>query len=210
MRRLTLHQPNPRLCRATSIEKMEKFKYPPLRSFQANIRLTHLKPSQGIVTLSLFSASLEGRPAYEALSYTWGNINKRIEIRCNDQRVTIPQNLHDALRHLRYADRTRALWVDGICINQGDNSEKSAQIRLMPLIFETAQIILTWIGKADDRTLQTFSEIRRLAHSASVLNTDTESVPSHSEHGYTSERNAFRDISKDIFSILLRDWFQRI
>lgn len=183
---------------------MEGFIYPPLAqgSQQADIRLFHLRPLHDRVTLSLYSASLQDKPHYEAVSYTWGKRRKRKEIVCNDQLATVPENLYNALRNLRYVDRARTLWVDGICINQVDNSEKSVQIRMMPIIYEKAQTVLAWIGEADDRTQATFSEVRRLAV-ANDSGTDTGPVLS-------SNRNAFRDISKDLFSILQRDWFMRI
>ncbi len=181
---------------------MEGFGYLSLAqaSQEAEFRLLSLESRPDIVTLSLYPASLQDKPNYEALSYTWGDSKKRKEIRCNGQSATVPKNLYTALQNLRLPERHRTLWVDAICINQRDNSEKSSQIRIMPHIYQMAQTVLVWIGKADDRTRRTFSEVRRLAATPKA---DTDPI-------YSSDGGAFSGISRDLSSMLLRDWFKRI
>lgn len=190
---------------------MEGFSYSPLAhgSQQGNIRLLSLEPRDDRVTLSLFPASLEDKPYYEAISYTWGDRNKRKEIRCGDQLVTVPENLYDALRHLRYTDRVRTLWVDAICINQVDTVEKSVQIRIMADIYEKAQVVLVWIGKEDDETEQAFLEARRLAAAQRASNTE---LPTSQKISYNPDdhQSPFSGIAKGFLSIFRRDWFKRI
>lgn len=43
-------------------------------------------------------------------------------------RHAITKNLELALRHLRFKDRERTLWVDAVWINQNDMDEKGWQI----------------------------------------------------------------------------------
>ena len=172
------------------------------------IRLLRLETCDDIVTLSLCSASLEDQPRYEAISYTWGDTKKRKEIKCNDQLVTVSENLHDALRYLRHVDRARILWVDGICIDQANSTEKSAQIRFMPHIYEAAQTVLVWIGREDDQIQRAFSQARRLVAARETLNTG---YPNSANSSSTNNpQEPFSDISKDLFSILQRDWFRRV
>ena len=189
---------------------MEGFSYQPLAhgSQQGNIRLLSLEPRNDRVTLSLFSASLEHKPYYEAISYIWGDPKKRKEIRCGDQLVTVPENLHDALRHLQCTDRVRTLWVDAICINQVDTAEKSAQIRIMADIYEKAQAVLVWIGREDNETELAFSEARRLAAAQRASNTE----PASQKISYDPDdhQSPFSDIAKGFLSIFRRDWFKRI
>ena len=189
---------------------MEGFSYPPLAhgSKQGNIRLLRLEPRGDRVTLSLFSASLEDKPYYEAISYTWGDANKRKSIRCGDQLVTVSENLYDALRHLRCTDRVRTLWVDAICINQVDVAEKSAQICIMADIYEKAQAVLVWIGKEDDKTEQAFSEARRLAAAQRASNTELASQ--NISYNPDDHQSPFSGIAKGFLSIFRRDWFKRI
>ncbi|KAI1357439.1 hypothetical protein F5Y08DRAFT_163607 [Xylaria arbuscula] len=63
----------------------------------------------------------KGRPPYEALSYAWGPLSDTIDvIVVNGHVSTIPvtRNLEEGLRHLRYEDRPRTMWIDALCINQ--------------------------------------------------------------------------------------------
>ena len=191
---------------------MEGFNYPPIAQGQGSqhggIRLLSLEPYDGLVTVSLSSASLADQPYYEAVSYTWGDVSKRKGLKCDGRSATVPENLYNALRHLRCVDRVRTLWVDGICINQGDTVEKSAQIRMMPEIFETAQTVLVWIGKADDQTERAFSEARRLAAAqrASCIEPASLMLPS----GGVDPGSLTDPISKVLLSIFRREWFKRI
>jgi hypothetical protein len=79
-------------------------------------------------------------PRYEALSYTWGTMDNPTTAlveppgqvgRVVAMTLSIGQNLGTAFRYLRYADRTRTLWVDAICINQNDIYERNTQVKLM-------------------------------------------------------------------------------
>jgi len=55
-------------------------------------------------------------------------------------------NLFNALRRLRLPHEERRLWVDAICINQDDNTEKSHQVNLMSKIYSWTSRVLLWIG----------------------------------------------------------------
>ncbi|KIM93367.1 hypothetical protein OIDMADRAFT_137977, partial [Oidiodendron maius Zn] len=50
----------------------------------------------------------------------------------------ISSNLNLALHHLIEPGQSRNLWVDQICINQNDGSEKDTQVRLMGKIYGNA------------------------------------------------------------------------
>ncbi|KAH8588713.1 heterokaryon incompatibility, partial [Bisporella sp. PMI_857] len=43
----------------------------------------------------------------------------------------------------------RAIWIDALCINQGDLSEKSKQIPIMRCIYENAEQVIIWLGLED-------------------------------------------------------------
>jgi hypothetical protein len=71
---------------------------------------------------------------YEALSYAWGDEDPS-EYICltNDNephyicsRFHIKPNLYKALERLRLKDKERTIWVDAICINQEDLSERAS------------------------------------------------------------------------------------
>lgn len=64
---------------------------------------------------------------FEALSYVWGDFEDSTIILADDCIITVTKSLYTALRHLRYPDKSRTLWVDYICINQEDVVERNHQ-----------------------------------------------------------------------------------
>jgi hypothetical protein len=55
-------------------------------------------------------------------------------------------NLFSALVRLRKQDVPRTFWVDAICINQGDDAEKTHQLALMGRIYKEAARAVVWLG----------------------------------------------------------------
>jgi len=80
----------------------------------------------------LHTVSLEEEPSYRTLSYTWGPIEPKHVIQINAIEFEIGSNLYHALRRLR-AQRgdDLCIWIDAICINQANISEKNRQVPLM-------------------------------------------------------------------------------
>ena len=91
---------------------------------------------------------------YTALSYHWSTEISMHSISLHGHNFLIPQNLAAALRHLRHktGDGTISMWVDFLCINQADVSEKSLQIVRMRTIYERAARVLCWLGDEDDQS----------------------------------------------------------
>ena len=85
---------------------------------------------------------------YEALSYVWGDIRDSDTILVDSRTVFVTKSLETALRHLRYPDKPRTLWVDYVCINQEDILERSEQVAKMGSIYEQANSVLIWLGLA--------------------------------------------------------------
>jgi hypothetical protein len=54
--------------------------------------------------------------------------------------------------HLRQPWKLRELWVDAICINQEDNTEKGAQISLIGHVYFHATRVVVWLGLPDECT----------------------------------------------------------
>ena len=91
-------------------------------------------------------------PKYEALSYTWCTPlhPETAYIATADSSspstLLIRQSLASALRHLRYPDRPRTMWIDAICINQSDVNERNEQVVRMAEIYRLAQRVVVWLG----------------------------------------------------------------
>jgi hypothetical protein len=92
-------------------------------------------------------------PEYEALSYCWGPIQPISFMRLNGKRLPITPNLHKALGQIAASrNESFTLWVDAICINQSDSTEKSKQVSMMRDIYERASRTVVWLGTATGKT----------------------------------------------------------
>jgi hypothetical protein len=80
---------------------------------------------------------------YDALSYTWGPQDHGQTVWLDGNPLHTTKYLHAALSALR----TRCvdcLWVDAICINQADATEKSIKVAKMFTIFQKARRVHVW------------------------------------------------------------------
>jgi hypothetical protein len=124
------------------------FKYKPLDTSVDSIRLLilHGAPSQdSALSCSLYHTNFAESPYYEALSYEWGSPASTKPLQIEGARLLIGENLHEALVHLRVMEDC-TLWIDAICINQDDLTEKQYQVGLMDFIYHRAERVLVWLG----------------------------------------------------------------
>ncbi|KAH8765275.1 heterokaryon incompatibility protein-domain-containing protein [Hyaloscypha sp. PMI_1271] len=129
----------------------------PLDPSKKEIRLIELHPRPANTSTQrdltprcdLIHVSLDDKPDYAALSYTWGDARDTEMITVGPSSVPVTQNLYSALEHLRYDKTVRVIWIDALCIHQGDNEEKSWQVQLMREIYQRASFVTIWLGPAD-------------------------------------------------------------
>ncbi|KAM7183794.1 heterokaryon incompatibility protein [Rhypophila sp. PSN 637] len=130
--------------------------YSPLPSARST-RILTVKPSDSSdapIECELKTIDLDDEQnstSYEALSYVWGESDETnpSKILLHGQEHTVTPNLKAALRHLRGNDRPLLLWVDAICINQSDLSERTSQVEMMADIFKRAVTTVSWLGEGD-------------------------------------------------------------
>jgi Heterokaryon incompatibility protein (HET) len=46
--------------------------------------------------------------------------------------------------------RVSAIWIDALCIDQANISERTAQVRMMGQIYSGAERVMVWLGEEDD------------------------------------------------------------
>ena len=85
--------------------------------------------------------------SYTALSYTWEASDKLIPIEVDGQEFLVLQNLFDFLKHAKTPGLR--LWIDAVCIDQSNISERNHQVRLMSKIYSKAAEVLIWLGRGD-------------------------------------------------------------
>ncbi|CVL03640.1 uncharacterized protein FMAN_15080 [Fusarium mangiferae] len=135
---------------------MNSTPYQPLRSSDGQIRLLILHPASehdAPIQCFLEPAILSSNPAYEALSYTWGDPGNGSNISLSNHDFLVGDNAAAALRRLRWKKKKRVLWIDAICINQTDVDEKNTQVPLMQKIYGQAQNVLVWLGEPTDGSI---------------------------------------------------------
>lgn len=57
--------------------------------------------------------NLSDNPVYDTLSYRWGGPDTR-HIRVDSQDISVTENLHAALLHLRQKDEKESTWIDQV------------------------------------------------------------------------------------------------
>lgn len=71
-------------------------------------------------------------------------------IECDGHKKPITKSLESALLYFRREDESVMLWIDQICIDQGNNDEKGQQIPLMSRIYQRATNTAIWLGEAGE------------------------------------------------------------
>lgn len=95
---------------------------------------------------------------YAALSWSWGEGRERtrpVRVRhptAGLLTLNVTQTLKEALTALRSPMEGQvfwidAFWIDAICTNQDDNSEKHDQMSFMARIYSEAYKLIVWLGE---------------------------------------------------------------
>ncbi|KAL5312957.1 hypothetical protein ACEPPN_019383 [Leptodophora sp. 'Broadleaf-Isolate-01'] len=118
---------------------------------------------------------------YEALSYAWGSPNQHHEkIYIYETKLeggtsvkfleflSIRVNLYLALRHLRLPNAPRVVWIDAICIDQQNITEKGQQVGRMGEIYHRAERVVVWLGPDDRDTPMALETIKTLSAGITV------------------------------------------
>jgi hypothetical protein len=127
----------------------EPYQYSPLRRDVQEIRLVPLAPGnwEDIICCTMRIVQFQSLPAYEALSYVWGDASVQQNIIIDSMAFHVTQNLWKALKGLRDASSSRVLWIDAICINQNDKGEKYHQVAMMRDIYSCCQKAIILLGE---------------------------------------------------------------
>jgi hypothetical protein len=82
---------------------------------------------------------LDVAPPYRCLSYVWGSGERLRTINVEGSAFTIRENLFEflALHHERLPDGY--IWIDQLCVDQTNNSERNHQVQLMAEIYSAAE-----------------------------------------------------------------------
>ncbi|KAK1830339.1 heterokaryon incompatibility protein-domain-containing protein [Podospora conica] len=115
--------------------------------------------------LQPFDLTSPALPPFTALSYNWGSpdiiyrpdpdalrsvfeTTAAHEITCNGHALPVRRNLFRALVGTSFTRVPRGgwLWIDAVCIDQGNVEEREGQVRLMAGVYGAAEGVLAWVG----------------------------------------------------------------
>ena len=145
--------------------------YQPLQG--SEIRLVNIQALEtGSTTIScnLIQRRLE-RLSFIALSYVWGPVDDAVEITLNNKPFRVTTNLEAFLRKIardkarQHSDKTSAsyIWIDALCINQGNVSERNAQVQMMGSIYSHATRVIVWLGTGGDYMKAAMAHVQELS-----------------------------------------------
>jgi hypothetical protein len=173
--------------------------YSPLQKDSIRIVNLHAGSPSDDIRCDLEEVSLSQLPLYDALSYVWGPTRNPKRVFLNSQEDLVTQNLSKALKELRYTESGRKLWVDALCINQSDHSERNVQVPLMSSVYKNATKVIAWLGPHKNKSAQAFEFLKR----AESLGSTSNWIPA-----LLSERQF--DVARSAFTPLMcRDYWSR-
>ncbi|KAG5768745.1 hypothetical protein H9Q72_003817 [Fusarium xylarioides] len=145
---------------------------------------------------TLVRNDLQQAPVFWAISYVWGlpptALGPFLDV--NGVQVPITDSLSSCLTCLRKQRADALIWVDAICINQNDDTEKAIQVGQMGKVYQTAEQVIIWMGPEQPDEKGVLTTISKLHQSTS--NTK-------------SEYQLRLDDLRLIRSLLQRQWFIR-
>jgi hypothetical protein len=159
-----------------------------------------------LADLDFGSEDEEGASSYDAVSYVWGVASLTHTLYCDNpnSHLLITKRLYNILLQLREDQRQRRskrLWIDAICINQGDLLERSSQVQFMTHIYRRAARTHVFLGEGVGSWLESEWFSRRWVIQEFVVSNE---VVIH--HGFTSIGNPNSAQRHCTWGCLMRDF----
>lgn len=206
------------------------YEYEPLKNPSQSIRILYLMPKAFDESLhgDLVSYARQDLPNYRPVSYAWGNEKPSSEIFLQSvtpqtiidlqhnrattrpalkfQPLHIRPNLETFLKTLRHDTAITTLWVDAICINQGDDDEKAHQVNQMDQVYR-GQDVFIWLGEASKNSHLAISLI--VEYNKRILTAESDDELSQAIDFLVSSVSTHRAHWAALWELLGRPWFTR-
>lgn len=169
---------------------------------------THLAPIQCEINV----IGLDEPPPYCALSYVWGERSEDYWVFVDQEHIRVTPILYSTLQHLRSHEETRTFWIDALCINQLDNTEKSSQVQKMQEIYRRSTEILIWLGPEGEGSASAMALASKIAAYWSDQGLDlSDAEPAFRSKSPVDLSTLLESTSVEAFGRLInRDWFERV
>ncbi|KAI9155639.1 Heterokaryon incompatibility protein [Paramyrothecium foliicola] len=149
-----------------------KFVYCPLKDTEIRVVKIHpLVGTQSLVSCDIVQAPLESL-SFAALSYAWGDPANTMQIRVDNQLFGVTTNLEIYMRKAATTSghiEDEYLWIDALCIDQSNITERNAQVQRMGAIYAHARQVIVWLGLGGHHLSWGTERIRDLARTTIQL-----------------------------------------
>jgi hypothetical protein len=148
-------------------QSVDYFRYQPLDLHQTSIRLVHILPdlsAESYLQCRIFHSTTDS--TFVCLSYVWSysppvhtksNVGADVAILMNGQTYHVRPNLFSFLcmarsngiektQRRRKFDLSTPIWIDALCIDQSNPSERIHQVAQMGNIYSEASAVHAWLG----------------------------------------------------------------
>lgn len=140
-----------------------------------NIRLLRIKSIGNPPICELYDAPLNDDLRFRAISYAWGSDKLTHRIKCNDMIMNVTESVADMFTSTAISALCvdMPIWVDAVCINQGDESEKAVQVRMMGSLYSRAEEVIVWLGAASDDSDYAMKQLNDWSSNKTFLTADS-------------------------------------
>lgn len=190
--------------------EQRRYPYSPLDSTRKDIRLLDLNQCPSIdsnipMRCRVRHVSLLEEPIapYYAISYCWGESIHRKSIILDEEPVDIPESAEKALRgtHLSSEGFAVPIWIDALCIDQHNLTEKGHQVAMMREVYSSALEVRVWLGEKDYAT----------ASAIHTINTIVDLYSQESKPSIFQTREAAQSLEwNQVHRFLNSPWFSRL
>ena len=138
---------------AVLVNDQPDYDYEPLAADDGSFRLLELELADRVddsIKAKLRNANLNNKlDRFAALSYMWGTPGDRVTITLDRKDFFVQANLSRFLRQIRRFGYSN-IWVDAICVDPNNISEREQQVGLTQRIYPQAKHVLAYLGEAAD------------------------------------------------------------
>lgn len=143
---------------------------------------------------------------YEALSWCWGTDKPEYALLISKRsysgqvettyKLRVRKQLALALKNLRHLGKSRTMWIDAICIDQNNPSERNHQVQMMSRIYTRSESVCIWLGDSDDSSKLAIDFIR-------------DEIMELHNFDALSKSKQYTEKWKALMMLMQREWFSR-
>lgn len=124
---------------------------------------------------------------YEAVSYCWESEELDGKMVLEGAVIPITKNLSALLKQLKKSSDAKSgmkVWIDALCIDQREITERNQQVKLMKRIYKSAFAVLVWLGETNAISDEAIDFISRLSISIMQKKEEWRGISSMSEEDF--------------------------